>query len=118
VTVIAIGGDHVIVRAHQGAAAYGDSFLADVQVEKTADLFRLVRTQAAFFKAPNAHHLTVELDLLFDAQGAVDRGARGGSGGRARTFFLFNGGSRLFAHDGRLVSCKKVKSPSATLEIK
>jgi hypothetical protein len=33
-------------------------------MEKPADFFRLVRAQAAFLKASDAHHFAVELDPI------------------------------------------------------
>src|SRR5690606_15607183 len=62
VTVIAIGGDHVIVFTHERTAADGDGFLTDVEVEKTADFLGLVGAQTALLEAADTHHLPVELD--------------------------------------------------------
>jgi hypothetical protein len=57
---------------HQRAAADRDGLLTDVEVQKAADLLRLVGAEAALFEAPDAHHLAVQLNLFIARQPGVD----------------------------------------------
>ncbi len=82
--VVAVGGDDVIVLAHERAGADGDGFLADVEVEEAADLAGIIDREAALLEAADAHHLAVELDLLLGAKRGVggSLGVRAGNGDR------------------------------------
>jgi hypothetical protein len=62
VAVVAVGGDDVVVLAHEGAAAHGHRFLADVEVQEPTDLLGLIGAQRTFLEAADAHHRAEELD--------------------------------------------------------
>jgi hypothetical protein len=94
VAVVAVGGDDVVVLAHDGHAADGDGFLPDVEVEEAADLALLVAAQAALLEAADAHHVAVERDQLVMAELGVDGGLPGII---ASDFGLF-GGSGFLGH--------------------
>src|SRR4051812_27190214 len=95
VTVVAVRCDHVVVLAHQGAAADGDGFLADVEMEEPADLLGLVSAETALFEAANPHHLTEELDLLILRELRIDwRAAEVVRLGGALSRFFFGSSSR------------------------
>jgi hypothetical protein len=94
VAVVAVGGDDVIVLAHDGHAANGDGFLADIEVEEAADLALLVASEAALLEAADAHHVAVEGDQLVVAELGVD----GGLPGIVASDFGLFGGSRFLGH--------------------
>ena len=102
VSMIPIRGDDVVVLAHEGAATDGDRFLADVEMQESADLFGLVGAQGAFLKATDADHLAMKLDLFLLGEIGVD-GRRGRLAG-ARDFG-FGGGCCFFAHRWSRVGC-------------
>jgi hypothetical protein len=99
VAVVAVGGDDVVVLAHERAAADGDGLLADVEVEKATDLLRLIGAQRTLLEAADAHHGAEEPDALHLGQLLVDRcGGRGvGALGVVRGF-LVGSSTRFFAH--------------------
>ncbi len=62
--MVAIGGDDPIFRLAEGDKSCADGFLANVEVEKTADKAFLIEFGGAFFNSPDKHHLAVELQML------------------------------------------------------
>jgi len=56
VTVIAVGGDDVVVWTHEGARADGDAFLADVKVEEASHLSCLVVFESGLFESSDPNH--------------------------------------------------------------
>ena len=115
--MVAVGGDDVVVRAQEGAAADGDRLLADVKVQKAADLLCLVGAQAALLEPADPDHLPVEVDLLPPrVSGRIDRRAAGPAG---NGLVLGLGcGARFLIHRNRLGSDLKVKCWSDPPEIK
>ena len=85
VAVVAVGGDDVVIVAHERAGADGDGFLADVEVEKAAHFSAVVLLQRLLLKAPHPQHLPQQPDFVFGGEGFVDRGERviGGFDGSA-----------------------------------
>ncbi len=106
VSMISIRGYDVVVLAHEGAATDGDGLLANVEVEKSADLLGQVGAQGAFLEATDANHLTMKLDLRLIGEARVDRG-RGGLAGARGLGFIFQVGGRccFFAHRWSRVEC-------------
>ena len=58
--VIAVGGDHVVVRLERGDGPDADRLLPDVQVKEPADLPLGVGARGLLFEAANQEHLPVE----------------------------------------------------------
>ena len=102
VTVVAVGGDDVVMFAHERTATDGDGLLAVIKMEEAADVgpaggvLAGVGAVAALFEAADAHHLAEEFDLL----GRGQRGINGGLAvaGVAGGGFLLDGGARFLAH--------------------
>ena len=63
-TMIAIGGDDVIVVPHRRDCADHDRFLPNVKMAKTADFLRLILLTRALFETPNQQHQREHLDLV------------------------------------------------------
>ena len=55
--MLAVGGDHIVLRLQVGHHPSGDRLLADVEVQKTADLAFAVELSAALLKPPDAQHV-------------------------------------------------------------
>lgn len=75
--MVAVGGDDVVILPHHRAAPDGHGFLADVEMEETADPALLIGAQAALLEAPDAHHLAIEPDAFSRRQPCVDGRAAG-----------------------------------------
>ena len=91
--VVAVGGDGVVVLAHQREGADGDRFLSDVKMEKTAHFPLLVKLEGGLLEASDAEHIGEEAELLLLGQVGVDRG-RGVVDRVATGFFgLFGSGN-------------------------
>ncbi len=99
VAVVAVGGDDVVVLAHQRAAADGHRLLADVEMQEAADLLGLVGAQAALLEPADAHHHAVQGDLLLGRQRRVD--------GRGREARLAGAGLGFGFRRWRWVSCSR-----------
>ena len=54
---LAVGRDHIVLRLQVGHHPSGDRLLADVEVQKTADLAFAVKLSAALLKPPDAQHV-------------------------------------------------------------
>jgi hypothetical protein len=84
-SMVAVGGDDMVVGAHDRTAAGGDGLLSDIQMEKTSDFARLIRTEAAFFKTAYTDHEPIQPDSLVSAEGLVDgRLGKGAYDGRLK----------------------------------
>ena len=92
--VVAVGGDDVVVLAHDRHDAHGNRLLTNIEVEETADLALLVAAEAALLEAANAHHVSVKCDQLVLSELGVDGGL---AGIIASDFGLF-GGRRFLGH--------------------
>jgi hypothetical protein len=64
ITVIAVVGDQVVVRAHLADGAHADGLLADVEVEEPADLALDVELGTALLEAAYEEHLPVQRQRL------------------------------------------------------
>src|SRR5690606_6439089 len=64
-TVIAVGGDHVVVRPQHCKRAGGYSFLPVIQVAETTDLAQCVRLGRALLEATLQKHGTQKLQVRF-----------------------------------------------------
>jgi hypothetical protein len=78
----------------------GDRLLADVEVEKAADLLALIGAQRALLEAADAHHLPEQIELGFGVERRVGGGlaevlARGVGGGLG-----LGGGAVFLGHRG------------------
>ena len=73
VAVVTVSGDEMVVCATEGNGPYGDSFLADVEVEEAGHFAAVVVFQRCLFESPDANHLGVELDLTLGCERLVDR---------------------------------------------
>ena len=71
-SMIAVGGDEVIVCATQGNRADSYSFLSDVEVEKSAYFSCLVVFQARLFESPDPNHLREKLNFSLWGERLVD----------------------------------------------
>ena len=56
VSMIAVGGDNVVIITNGSDSAGHNCFLTDVKVAKTADLLRLILLTGAFLETPNQQH--------------------------------------------------------------
>ena len=63
-TVVAVGRQQVVVRPHRLACAGGDGLLADVQVQKAADLAGGVQLGCFLLEPADQRHLPVQLQQL------------------------------------------------------
>jgi 2-methylisocitrate lyase-like PEP mutase family enzyme len=57
--VVAVGRDHAILRLARCHQAGADGFLADIQMQETADLTLLVKFRRALFYPADQDHLVV-----------------------------------------------------------
>ena len=85
-TVIAVGGDDVIVFTEQRNSAHSHRFLADVEVEETAHFTALIMLERELLESADADHLPVESNLVSMGQFLIDGsvgvfGRGGGQGG-------------------------------------
>ena len=62
--MIAVRGEQVVAGAQRLGAAYGDRFLADVQVQEPADLALSIQLGGLLLESTNQYHLTVEFEQL------------------------------------------------------
>ena len=62
--VIPIGGDHVVILAHQRRCSNRDGFLPDVEMQKPAHFAKRVVLVGCFLKPPNSEHLAHETDFV------------------------------------------------------
>ena len=74
--VAPVGGDDVVVIAHQRTGADGNGFLPDIEVHEAAHLALLVVTERALLESPDAQHLPQKPGFLVLGQFRVD--GRGG----------------------------------------
>ena len=72
--VVTISCDNMVVFLHQGDAAHGDRFLADVEVEESAHFAGVVILERDLFEASDAAELAVEFPFSFRRQALVDGG--------------------------------------------
>ena len=79
--VATVGGDDVIVVAHERYASYGHGFLAIVEMQEAAHFFLRVLPQRLALEAADAHHVGEEPQLSLGGKFGVDR-SRGKIGGR------------------------------------
>jgi hypothetical protein len=59
--MLAIGRDHRVDRRQRLHRTDGDRLLADIEVQKTADLLLLIKLGAFLLEAPDAHHCPQQL---------------------------------------------------------
>jgi len=64
VPVLAVGGDHGVLGGERLHHTHGNGFFADVQVQETADLGRLVQLGGFFFVAPDQDHLAQHIEQV------------------------------------------------------
>ena len=74
VAVVAVGGDDVVVVAHERAGADGDGFLADVEVEEAAHFAAVVLLERLLLEAAHAEHFAQETDFVLGGEAFVDGG--------------------------------------------
>jgi hypothetical protein len=93
--MIPVGGDNVIVVAHEGNRSRRDGFLADVNVKESTHLANVVEFESRLFKATDAEHLTQQVELVLGFELGVDRCFRE----IGRLFFYFGFGHALAFQD-------------------
>lgn len=71
--MIAVGGDDVVVLAHQRDGADRDGFLSDVKMEEAAHFSLLVELEGGLLETADAEHVGEEAELLLRGQVGVDR---------------------------------------------
>ena len=94
-SMVAIGGDDMIVRSHQGYRPHSNSLLADIQMEKPPHLSLIIIFQCRLLKAPDPQHLDEKPNFFVCTKRGID--------GRACVVNLMNGGFLLgFTHENFL----------------
>src|SRR5436189_2974433 len=86
VSVIAVGGDDIIVITNGSDGACYHCFLSNVKVAKTTDLLRLILLTGTFLEPPNQQHQREHLDfvaLLHRLHDGSSRARHRGTGARA-----------------------------------
>src|SRR5439155_9427573 len=93
VSVIAVGGDDVVIVTNGCESAGYNCFLPNVKMTKTPDLLRLILLTGAFFETPNQQHQREHLDFVFFFQ--AEDGIRGGhvTGVQTCALPIFGGGT-------------------------
>src|SRR5437870_1814668 len=85
VSVIAVGGDDVVIVTNGCDSAGYNCFLPNVKMTKTPDLLRLILLTGAFFETPNQQHQREHLDfvaLLHRVHDGSSRARNRGTGAR------------------------------------
>ncbi len=101
-SVVAVSGDKVVVflvAGGDGADGYG--FLADVEVQESADVALLVGTQGTLLEATDANHVAVEGDFVLFRESLVDGMVCEGAQRDRRVigvFFIHLGGGHIAAY--------------------
>ena len=72
--MVAVGGDGVVVLAHEREGADGDGFLADVKMQEAAHFALLVELEGRLLEATDAEHVREEAEFLFGGEVGVDGG--------------------------------------------
>ena len=61
--MVAVGGDHPVLRLAQRDQAGADRLLADIQVQEAADLALLVELGSSLLHPADQHHLIIKIQL-------------------------------------------------------
>lgn len=72
--MVAVGGDGVVILAHEREGADGDGFLSDVKMEEPAHFPLLVEFERGLLEAADAEHVGEEAEFLLGGEVGVDRG--------------------------------------------